>query len=327
VTKHLQSTGPTQINVSSANISSKSISVVIPVFNSEFSLEVLVQKLHEALYQFDFEVVLVDDGSSDGSWGSICNLANQFSFIRGVRLGKNYGHHSALLAGVRLATNPIVITMDDDLQNPPEEIPKLLNALTAQFDVIYGRPVEVSQSLLRRFSGHLTRRILGTSLGVNSSSSLSTFRAFRTSLREGFSNDLGPGVSLDALLSWSTSRFTSVEVEHHERKTGKSNYNLWKLFRFMLDTVTGFSTVPLRFATGLGLTTIALSVGVLIWVLGRPVITGDAVPGFPFLAATIAIFSGTQLLVLGVSGQYIGRMHFRVMNKPTCTIAERTESK
>lgn len=307
--------------------SPKSISVVVPVFNSENSLEVLVQRLRTSLHQSDFEIVLIDDGSSDESWRSICNLANQFSFVQGVRLGKNYGQHSALLAGTRLAKNSIVITMDDDLQNPPEEIPKLLEALTAHFDVVYGRPVEISQSPLRKFSGHLTRRILGTYLGVNSSSSLSTFRAFRTSLREGFSDDLGPGVSIDALLSWSTSRFTSVEVEHHERKTGRSNYNFWKLFRFMLDTVTGFSTIPLRLATGLGLTTIALSIGVLIWVLVRPLITGDSVPGFPFLAATIAIFSGTQLLVLGVIGQYIGRMHFRVMNKPTYTIAERTESK
>jgi undecaprenyl-phosphate 4-deoxy-4-formamido-L-arabinose transferase len=92
----------------------------------------------------------------------------------------------------------------------------------------------------------------------------------------------------------------------------------------MVDTVTGFSTVPLRIATGLGIATIALSVAVLLWVLGRPLITGESVPGFPFLAATIAIFSGTQLLVLGVIGQYIGRMHFRIMNKPTYTIVERT---
>ncbi len=92
----------------------------------------------------------------------------------------------------------------------------------------------------------------------------------------------------------------------------------------MLDTATGYSTVPLRFATGLGLVTIFLSVGVLAWVLIRPAITGESVPGFPFLASTIAIFSGTQLLVLGILGQYVGRMHFRVMNKPTYTIAEMT---
>jgi len=93
----------------------------------------------------------------------------------------------------------------------------------------------------------------------------------------------------------------------------------------MLDTATGYSTVPLRLATTLGLTTVLLSIGVLAWVLGRPLLTGDSVPGFPFLAATIAIFSGVQLMVLGVLGQYIGRMLFRVMNKPTYTIADRTD--
>jgi undecaprenyl-phosphate 4-deoxy-4-formamido-L-arabinose transferase len=221
----------------------------------------------------------------------------------------------------------VIATLDDDLQNPPEELAHLLKALTDDVDVVYGVPRKIKQPIWRSVASVTAKRLMQKALGFSSAVDISSFRVFRSQLRDGFNNDLGPGVSLDALLSWSTSRFTSVEVEHQERKTGKSNYNFWKLFRFMLDTVTGFSTVPLRLATGLGLTTIALSVGVLIWVLGRPLITGESVPGFPFLAATIAIFSGTQLLVLGVIGQYIGRMHFRVMNKPTYTIAERTESK
>ena len=247
--------------------------------------------------------------------------------MRAIRLSRNVGQHAALLAGVREARHQVIATLDDDLQNPPEELAHLLKALNDDVDVVYGVPRKIKQPIWRSVASVAAKRLMQKALGFSSAVDISSFRVFRSQLRDGFNSDLGPGVSLDALLSWSTSRFTSVEVEHHERKTGKSNYNFWKLFRFMLDTVTGFSTVPLRFATGLGLTTIALSVGVLTWVLVRPLITGDSVPGFPFLAATIAIFSGTQLLVLGVIGQYIGRMHFRVMNKPTYTIAERTESK
>jgi undecaprenyl-phosphate 4-deoxy-4-formamido-L-arabinose transferase len=161
-------------------------------------------------------------------------------------------------------------------------------------------------------------------LGFLHATNISAFRVFRTRLRESFDGDLGPGVSIDALLNWSTTRFASVEVEHQEREQGRSNYGVGKLVRFMLDTATGYSTVPLRFATGLGLVTVALSVAVMVWVLWTPITTGESVPGFPFLATTIAIFSGVQLIMLGVLGQYIGRMHFRVMAKPTYTIAEST---
>ncbi len=299
------------------------ISIVVPVFNAVSSLPELVARLTE-IFPTDSEVLLVDDGSEAETWSVVKSLAtNQ---VKGIRLSRNVGQHAALLAGVREAQYPIIATLDDDLQNPPEELPQLLNALTDDADVVYGVPRTIRQPFWRSFASVAAKQMMQRALGFSNAINISSFRVFRSRLRESFSDDVGPGVSLDALLSWSTSRFTSVEVEHHDRKIGKSNYNFWKLFRFMLDTVTGFSTVPLRIATSLGLMTIALSVAVLIWVLVRPLLTGESIPGFPFLAATIAIFSGTQLLVLGVIGQYIGRMHFRVMNKPTYTIAERTNS-
>lgn len=298
------------------------VSVVVPVFKSRDSLPELVRRLILVLSPDD-EVVLVDDGSEDGTWEVIAQLATPQ--VTGVRLAKNCGQHAALLAGIRVARNEVVVTIDDDLQNPPEEIPILLQRLDESVDVVYGVPKGIRQSWWRRVSSRMSKFIMKVTLEFNYAEQTSSFRVFRTRLRDSFSGDLGPGVSLDSLLSWATGRFASVEVNHHERTVGQSNYNSRKLFRFMLDTATGYSTVPLRFATSLGLTTVALSLGVLIWVLGRPLITGESVPGFPFLAATIAIFSGVQLIVLGVLGQYIGRMHFRVMNKPTYTIADRTD--
>lgn len=303
------------------------ISIVISTFRSPSNLELLVGEIQKLKWwSSSSEIIFVDDGNIDKTWAVLRELAKLNPAVVALRLSKNVGQHAALLAGVREARHPVIATLDDDLQNPPEELAHLLKALTDDVDVVYGVPRKIKQPMWRSVASVAAKRAMQKAFGFSSAVDISSFRVFRSQLRDGFNNDLGPGVSLDALLSWSTSRFTSVEVEHHERKTGKSNYNFWKLFRFMLDTVTGFSTVPLRLATGLGLTTIALSLGVLIWVLGRPLITGDSVAGFPFLAATMAIFSGTQLLVLGVIGQYIGRMHFRVMNKPTYTIAERTES-
>ena len=299
--------------------------MLVPTYKSPETLLAVAERIRRLTwFTPDSEVIFIDDGNADKTWSILLEIARVHPFVRAIRLSRNVGQHAALLAGVREARHPVIATLDDDLQNPPEELAHLLKALTDDVDVVYGVPRKIKQPIWRSVASVAAKRLMQKALGFSSAVDISSFRVFRSQLRDGFNNDLGPGVSLDALLSWSTSRFTSVEVEHHKRKTGKSNYNFWKLFRFMLDTITGFSTVPLRLATGLGLTTIALSVGVLVWVLGRPLITGDSVPGFPFLAATIAIFSGTQLLVLGVIGQYIGRMHFRVMNKPTYTVAERT---
>lgn len=301
-----------------------SIAVVVPVFNSAETLPSLVERIYAELADVSFEVLLVDDCSSDNSWRVIQQLAIVNSRVSGIRLAKNSGQHAALLAGIRKVSAPVTITMDDDLQNPPECIRLLLSTLTPEFDVAYGTVSKRHHSLIRNVVSRLARHLLRSFFGIEHSRTISQFRAFRTRLREGFANELGPGISIDALLDWSTSRFTSVEVTHHKRAVGKSNYNFRKLLKHLIDTTSGYSTLPLRLATGLGLATILLSFGILTFVLWSSLVKEESVPGFPFLAATIAIFSGTQLLVLGIIGQYVGRVHFRVMNKPTYTIAEIT---
>ncbi|MFM8958144.1 MAG: glycosyltransferase [Actinomycetota bacterium] len=302
------------------------VSVVVPTYRSPQTLSRLVERIcASSWFTSDSEIVLVDDGNLDSTWKVIKDLATQNQRVLGIRLGRNSGQHAALLAGVRQAKKSIVVTLDDDLQNPPEEVPHLLAALTDDIDVVYGLPKKAKQSAWRNFSSVTSKWLMRYALGFLRATEISAFRAFRTNLRDSFDRDLGPGVSLDAVLNWATTRFGSVEVRHDSRAEGQSNYNFRKLLRFLLDTATGYSTVPLRFATSLGLVTVTLSLGILAWVLWRPLFTGESVPGFPFLAATIAIFSGVQLIVLGVLGQYIGRMHFRVMNKPTYTIADRTD--
>ena len=302
------------------------LTVVVPTYRSPNSLSILVERIIAASWFISgSEIVIVDDGNVDETWTVIRGLSSQYGHVRGIRLSRNSGQHAAILAGIRVAVNPIIATLDDDLQNPPEEVPKLLESLSADFDVIYGVPSHSEQPAWRRVTSDVSKWVIGHLLGYGGASQTSSMRVFRTSLRESFDRELGPGVSIDALLTWGTSRFGSVQVRHDRRAEGDSNYNFRKLFRFFLDSVTGYSAVPLRIATSLGISTVALSLLVLIWVLSRPLLTGESVPGFPFLAATIAIFSGVQLVVLGVLGQYIGRTHFRVMNKPTYTIADRTD--
>ena len=299
------------------------VSVVVPCYRSVETLPVLAERVHAALAGVDHEVVMVDDGSPSETWAALSALAASDGRVVALRLGRNSGQHNALLAGVRAARFATVVTIDDDLQNPPEEIPLLLGALVQGVDVVYGTPQQVAQRAWRRLSSLGTRTLLAAALGAENATRISSFRAFRTSLRDGFDADLGPSVSLDALLTWSTSKFSSVTVAHHDRAGGRSNYTLRKLVRFALDVATGYSAVPLQIALSLGLLTALFGVVVLVWVLVRLAITGDSVPGFPFLASIIAIFSGVQLVTLGIIGEYLARMHFRVMRKPTYVVAER----
>jgi undecaprenyl-phosphate 4-deoxy-4-formamido-L-arabinose transferase len=301
------------------------ISVVVPVYNSEGTLRELVTRLESTLAGAipKLEIVLVNDGSRDRSWDVICQLAQEHNCVRGVNLMRNYGQHNALLCGIRMAENDIVVTMDDDLQNPPEEIPKLLDKLCEGYDVVYGTPQEEQHGLWRNFASLLTKRAMSRAMGIGTIRDISAFRVFKTQLRSAFANCQSPNLVLDVLLSWGTTRFASVKVRHLPRTVGRSNYTFVRLVDQAMFVLTGYSTGPLRVATLLGFTSALFGLGVLAYVIGRYLIEGTSVPGFAFLASTIAIFSGAQLFAIGVIGEYLGRMFNRSMERPTYVIAER----
>lgn len=293
------------------------------MFRSRESLLPLVQRLHRALSQTEHEIVLVDDGSPKETWDAIRSITESDDHVVGIRLGRNAGQHGALLAGVRASRYDVTVTIDDDLQNPPEEIPRLVSQLSDDVDVVYATPQSTAQVGWRRLSGRLARQFFALILGATNMAHASSFRAFRTNLRDGFPGDLGPSVALDALLSWSTSRFDWIEVAHHERHDGKSNYSLRKLLTFAFDTATGYSTRPLKLALIQGFLTAIFGVVVLIFVTVRSLLFSSSVPGFAFLASIVSLFSGVQLITIGIIGEYLSRMHFRIMRKPTYVIAEK----
>jgi undecaprenyl-phosphate 4-deoxy-4-formamido-L-arabinose transferase len=305
---------------------SPSISVVIPVFNSESILLELLERLGNVLPQKTdiFEVILVNDGSRDRSWEVVHELADSYPWVRGIDLMRNYGQHNALLAGVREAKYEIIVTMDDDLQHPPEEIPHLLKKIAEGNDVVYGSPSKIRQSIWRKLASFLTKLALQSAMGVDSARQVSAFRAFKNHVSKAFSNYQSGFVSIDVLLTWATCRFAAVEVKHHPRKTGLSNYTFWKLVTHAINMLTGFSTLPLQLASLIGFAFTVFGFFVLAYVIGRYLMLGGSVPGFPFLASIIAIFSGAQLFAIGVIGEYLARMHFRLMGQPpyivrTCT--------
>ena len=301
-----------------------SVSIVIPVYNAELSLENLYQQLIPALEEItpDFEVIMVEDHGRDNSWGIIARLAAEDRRIRGIRLGRNYGQHNALLCGIRAAQKDVIVTMDDDLQNPVSEIRILLNKLEEGHDVVYGAPQKEQHGFFRDLASQITKLTLQGAMGVENARHVSAFRAFRTHLRDGFKQYRSPFVYIDVLLTWSTSNFAAVKVRHEPRMAGQSNYTLGKLIIHAFNMMTGFSTLPLQLASMVGFAFTVFGLGVLAWVIGRYFIAGYSIPGFPFLASIIAIFSGAQLFALGIFGEYLARIHFRTMDRPPYVVGE-----
>ena len=304
------------------------ISVVVPVYQSQTTLCRLIERLAPVLAQAAegqaYEVVLVNDDSRDGSWRTIQELAAEHPWVHGINLMRNFGQHNALLAGIRAARGSVTVTLDDDLQHPPEELPRLLARLTNGIDVVYGTAQEGRHGFLRNAASRLTKLSLQAAMGVETAGKVSAFRVFRTFLRDGFADYVGKYVSIDVLLTWSSTRFAAVPVRHDVRAAGPSNYTFFKLFTHAMNMLTGFSTLPLQLASLLGFCLTAFGVGVLVYVLGRYVIQGGSVPGFPFLASLVAILGGAQLFALGIIGEYLARMHFRVMRQPAYTVRDIT---
>ena len=240
--------------------------------------------------------------------------------LRGLNLMRNYGQHNALLAGIRAARGDAIVTIDDDLQHLPEDIPRLLAELDRGADVVYGTPAKMPHSLFRNVASWITKIALQKTMGSATARKVSAFRAFRTPLRQAFATYQSPYVSIDVLLSWATTRFASVAVEHRRREIGRSNYTFRTLLVHGLTMMTGFSTLPLRFATVVGFGVTLFGFAILAFVLITYLIHGGSAPGFPFLASIIAIFSGAQLFALGIIGEYLARVHVRVMERPAYTV-------
>lgn len=303
-----------------------SVSVVIPCYRSARTLPSLVARLVPVLRRLSplHEVILVVDGSPDDTWATASRLAREVHSVRALHLSRNYGQHNALVAGIREARFDVVVTMDDDLQHPPEEIPILLDALELErLDLVYGVPYQEEHGLLRSFASRSVKAGMAAALGVGAARAISAFRAFRTRLRDGFESLSGPHASVDVALSWATTRVGSVRVHMDERGHGRSNYTPRMLVRHTLNMLVGYSAAPLRAASYLG-----FLVGVLGLLLGGAVVWrfltgGITVAGFTTLASMVALFSAAQLISIGVLGEYIGRIHGGGMGRPTYVVRER----
>lgn len=305
-----------------------SLSVVVPVFNSQETLPVLIQRLQPVLesHTLRYEVILVNDGSRDRSWKVICQLAQEYKWVRGINMMRNYGQHNALLCGLRATRYEVTVTMDDDLQHPPEQIPLLLEKLSEGYDVVYGVATDLSHSVWRSLLSTYTKWALSTATGIKAIRNVGAFRALRTDLRKAFAHYQSPEVLLDVLLAWGTTDFAAVEVEHEARQVGKSSYEyeFGKMFNLVILMLTGFSTAPLRLTSWVGFGFTLLGGMVLAYVLITYLFRGS-IEGWPFLASSISIFSGAQLFALGIIGEYLGRIFTRSLDRPTYVVDQATD--
>jgi undecaprenyl-phosphate 4-deoxy-4-formamido-L-arabinose transferase len=303
------------------------LSVVIPVYRAAASLVELHQRVAGVLAEYPggFEIVFVEDFGGDESWDVIQGLARADPRVRGMKLSRNYGQHNALLAGIRAARGTLILTMDDDLQHPPEELPKLFAKLDEGYDVVYGPPETEQHGILRNWASQITKIALEKAMGAETARKISALRVFRAELRNAFADYRSPSVNVDVLLTWATTKFAFAPVRHDERKYGTSGYTVKQLLTHAINMMTGFSTLPLQFASILGFFFAFVGFVLLIYVVVRYFIDGSTVPGFPFLAAIIAIFSGAQLFALGIIGEYLARMHFRTMERPAYAVRASTD--
>ena len=301
-------------------------SVVIPVYRGEHTLEPLVTRLANVLPACaqEFEILLVNDGSPDHSWDVIEALTRQYPWVRGIKLMRNYGQENATLCGIREARCDVIVTMDDDLQHDPSDLPRLIAKLNEGYDIVYGVPRVRRQVWWKSIFSAIVKRAISSVMGVKTIRDISAYKAFRAELKQAFDSINSPDVQIDVLLSWSATRFASIEIEEAPRAAGTSNYNLGKLIKVSLLVLTNYTTIPLRIASILGFLFTIIGFFVLLYVLVIYFTLGS-IPGFSFLVSAVTIFSGVQLFALGIIGEYLARMFERSSGRPPYVIQKTTD--
>lgn len=300
------------------------LSVVVPVYRSQAILPQLVSRVSRALTRYTHEIVLVHDCGPDDSWSVIEALSDAYPTVRGVNLRRNVGQHNALMAGLNFARGDIIITIDDDLQHAPEDIPKLVAEIEKGRDLCYSSFRKRKHALWKRLGSKLNDTLAVVLLDKPKGLYLSPFKAMKREVRDEVIKYGGPSVYLDGLLLAVTSNISSVEVDHHERADGDGGYTFARSVSLLLKMSTISSILPLRLATlagfalaGLGaLLTLGFVVQRFIW---------NAMPvGWSSLVVTSLILGGVQLVALGMIGEYVGRIFLEVRKRPQFTVAATT---
>lgn len=304
------------------NSAGPALTFVVPLYNSEATIAGVVQEIEQLSVEGGHEIVLVDDGSVDGTAAVCRELARTARVpLTFVEHARNFGEHNAVLTGWRHARGAYVVNLDDDGQNPPAEAVRLWqHAAREQLDVVFGHYEVKQHSVWRNFGSRLTTRMTDWALDKPRGFYLSSFRCVSAFVTRQVTSYGGPYPYIDGLLLLITQRIGSISVRHEARRTGVSGYTFRRLVRLWLSAWLNFSVLPLRVATIVGLCTaaagvIGLGLVVWLWFVNR----GPAY-GFGLLMASLLIFSGTQLVILGLIGEYLGRMFLAINQRPQSVV-------
>jgi len=294
------------------------VSVVIPVFNEELVLHEFYPRLTKEAESWgkSYELLFVDDGSSDNSFELICKWKKIDSNIRVVKFTRNFGQQAAVLAGFRESRGNIVVQIDSDLQNPPEEIKRLLGAFTDEVDLVVTIPRQRRDSALRILGSRVLHSLAQALFGNRFKLNLSSFRAMRRSVIEKIDQCQDRSRYMAVLMSWMAVPTVHVEVDHHLRKMGQTKYGVLPLLRLTWDLITGYSNFPLRLVTYLGLLGAGVGFAIMMFLLYQRLVAGILIEGFVVLSAVFSFFAGVQLLSIGFLGEYLGRVHLKIQNRP-----------
>ena len=299
-------------------IDSLQVSVVIPVFNEEPVLKEFYPRLKKEAESWDksYELLFVDDGSTDNSFELISGWEKIDSAIRVIKFTRNFGQQAAVLAGFRKSRGEIVVQIDSDLQNPPEEIKRLLDAFTDEIDLVVTIPRKRRDSLLRILGSKVLQSTAQVLFGNRFKLNLSSFRAMRRNVIEKIDQCQDRSRYMAVLMSWMSVPTVQVEVDHRLRRTGQTKYGFLPLFRLTWDLITGYSNFPLRLVTYLGLLGAGMGFAIMMFLLYQRLVAGILIEGFVVLSAVFSFFAGVQLLSIGFLGEYLGRVHLQIQNRP-----------
>jgi undecaprenyl-phosphate 4-deoxy-4-formamido-L-arabinose transferase len=300
------------------------ISVVIPVYNEEENLPELLTRVAASLDGIGrpYEVIYVNDGSHDRSLELLRERSAADPHVVVVDFNRNYGQHSAVFAGFETARGGIVVTLDADLQNPPEEIPRLVATMEEGYDVVGSVRVNRHDTLFRRLASRLVNRITAAVTGVKLSDYGCMLRAYRSRVVRTLCRSQEVSTFIPVLADMYAGRVTEIPVAHAERTRGESKYSLFKLIRLQFDLMTSFSVWPLRTTMAIGVCTAVLSMAAAaVLVVGRIVMGHEwAVSGVFTLFAVLFFFVGVLLLAIGLLGEYVGRIYVEVRRRPRYVI-------
>jgi glycosyltransferase involved in cell wall biosynthesis len=302
-------------------------SIVIPIFNEQETIPELCSRLTTVMDTLcaegsSYEIIMVDDGSTDQSWQMIRDLHERNPRVIGVNFSRNFGHHIAITAGLDYAKGNSVVVMDGDLQDPPEEIPKLYRKLGEGYDLVYGIRAQRQDNYFRKLSTYfftgMIRRLSGLEIAQNDAMLRIMSRKFVDSIKRFPERNR----FLGGLFTWAGFNQTGIPIEHAPRFAGRSKYSIWKMAKLTMDAVTSFSYLPLKIIGLMGLLISGLSFVSGLFLIFKKLFLGVDVIGWTSTMVTILFIGGIQLVVLGVIGQYLARVFSEVQGRPLYIIKE-----